>query len=170
MLLKGSEDSHARALWAVGTALGRSGNQGFRSISALLFQRALGPVKHFSSPRAWAFTLIAIDEYLRALAGDRAVARMRQLLVTRLIDLFRANSAPDWLWFESIATYDNAKLPHALIVSGQYFQQQRRTVDIVGERADLIKGTGIRHQTIPRHAPVARLEPSHVAERGRLAN
>ena len=116
---KGSEDSHARALWAAGTALGRSPNEGYRNLCALLFQRGLAPVKHFSSPRAWAFTLVAIHEYLRAFSGDREVAKMQDILVARLMDLFRANSAPDWLWFERIATYDNAKLPHALIVSGQ---------------------------------------------------
>ncbi|RYD38034.1 MAG: glycosyltransferase [Verrucomicrobiaceae bacterium] len=114
----GSEDSHARALWAVGTALGRSDNDGFRSLSALLFQRGLGIVKHFSSPRAWAFTLVAIHEYLHAFSGDRAVAEMRDLLVSRLMGLFKANSSPEWPWFERIATYDNAKLPHALILSG----------------------------------------------------
>ncbi len=117
---KGSEDSHARALWAVGTALGHSSNEGFRNLSALLFQRGLEPVKHFSSPRAWAFTLVAIHEYLRAFSGDRAVAKMQNLLVARLLALFNANSSPGWLWFERIATYDNAKLSHALILSGQH--------------------------------------------------
>jgi hypothetical protein len=116
---KGSEDSHARALWAVGTALGRSKNKGFRHLSALLFQRALGPVKHFTSPRAWAFTLVAIHEYSRAFSGDRAASKMQKLLVAHLLDLFHAHATPDWQWFEHIATYDNAKLPHALIVSGQ---------------------------------------------------
>src|SRR3954466_4081747 len=33
----GSEDSHARALWAVGMALGRSSNDGHRNLCALLF-------------------------------------------------------------------------------------------------------------------------------------
>jgi hypothetical protein len=61
----GSEDSHARALWAVGTALGRSQNEGHRNLCGLLFQRGLSPVGRFSSPRAWAFTIVAIDEYLR---------------------------------------------------------------------------------------------------------
>ena len=117
---KGSEDSHARALWAAGTALGRSPNEGYRNLCALLFQRGLGAVKHFSSPRAWAFTLVAIHEYLRAFTGDREVAKMQEILVARLIDLFHANSGPDWLWFERIVTYDNAKLPHALIVSDSH--------------------------------------------------
>ncbi|GAA5483104.1 glycosyltransferase family 4 protein [Haloferula sargassicola] len=121
---KGSEDSHARALWAAGTALGRSPNPGFRALCALLFQRGLGPVSHFSSPRAWAFTLVAIHEYLRSFEGDRDVARMQRLLSARLVDLYRANSSPDWQWFERIATYDNAKLSHALIVSGDKAAEQ----------------------------------------------
>ena len=96
----GSEDSHARALWAVGTALGRSRNEGHRNLCALLFQRGLPPVARFSSPRAWAFALLAIHEYLRTFAGDRVVSQMRDVLAGQLAGLFRANSSPDWQWFE----------------------------------------------------------------------
>lgn len=126
---QGSEDSHARALWAVATALGRSKNAGHRSLCALLFQRGLPPVARFSSPRAWAFSLIAIHEYLRTLSGDRAVAQMRDVLTAMLVDLFHANSSPEWQWFERIVTYDNAKLSHALILSG-YWTSQGETLDI----------------------------------------
>lgn len=114
----GSEDSHARALWAVGTALGRSRNAGHRNLCALLFQRGLPPVARFSSPRAWAFALLAIHEYLNNFSGDRVVSQMREVLANQLVGLFRANSSPDWQWFERTATYDNAKLSHALILSG----------------------------------------------------
>ena len=116
----GSEDSHARALWAVGTALGRSLDQGHRSLCGLLFQRGLGPVAQFSSPRAWAFALLAIHEYLRTFSGDRVVSRMRDVLAARLAELFRASSTPGWQWFERIVTYDNAKLSHAMILSGHW--------------------------------------------------
>ena len=119
----GSEDSHARALWAVGTALGRSKNSGHRALCALLFQRGLPCVARFSSPRAWAFSLIAIHEYLRTLSGDRVVAQMRNTLTTMLMDLYRANSSPSWQWFERSVTYDNAKLSHALILSGHWTSQ-----------------------------------------------
>src|SRR5207302_3708311 len=61
----GSEDSHARALWAVGTGAGRSRNSGHRRLCAQLFERGLSVVGSFSSPRAWAFTLLGIHEYLR---------------------------------------------------------------------------------------------------------
>ncbi len=116
----GSEDSHARALWAVGTALGRSHDPGHRNLCALLFQRGLPPVARFSSPRAWAFALLAIHEYLRTFAGDRVVSQMRDVLAGQLVGLFRTNAAPGWQWFERIATYDNAKLSHALILSGHW--------------------------------------------------
>ena len=83
----------------------------------------------FSSPRAWAFALIAIHEYLRTFSGDRVVSQTRDVLTNMLADLFRANSTPDWLWFERIATYDNAKLSHAMILSG-HWTSQREVLDI----------------------------------------
>jgi glycosyltransferase involved in cell wall biosynthesis len=116
----GSEDSHARALWAVGMALGRSRNDGHRNLCALLFQRGLPVVEQFTSPRAWAFVLLAMQEYLRSFSGDRIVNQLRDLLTTRLLELFQANSSKEWPWFEPFATYDNAKLSHAMILSGHW--------------------------------------------------
>ncbi|MGZ4966439.1 MAG: glycosyltransferase family 4 protein [Chthoniobacterales bacterium] len=116
----GSEDSHARALWAVGMALGRSRNEGHRNLCALLFQRGLPVVEQFTSPRAWAFVLLAMHEYLRSFSGDRAVNQLREVLTTRLLELFQANSSKEWEWFEPVATYDNAKLSHAMILSGHW--------------------------------------------------
>jgi len=116
----GSEDSHARALWAVGVALGRSKNDGHRNLCALLFQQGLPVVEHFTSPRAWAFVLLAMQEYLRSFSGDRMVNQLRDLLTTRLLELFQANSSKEWQWFETFATYDNAKLSHAMILSGHW--------------------------------------------------
>jgi glycosyltransferase involved in cell wall biosynthesis len=126
---EGSEDSHARALWAAGTALGRSKNEGHRNLCALLFQRGLPTVEGFSSPRAWAFALLAIQEYLRAFSGDRSVNQLREVLTDRLVDLFRINSSDDWVWFEPVAAYDNAKLSQAMILSG-YWTSRGDVVDI----------------------------------------
>ena len=39
-------------------------------------------------------------------------------LAGRLADLQRANAAPDWYWAEDQLTYDNARLPQALIAAG----------------------------------------------------
>jgi glycosyltransferase involved in cell wall biosynthesis len=125
----GSEDSHARALWAAGTALGRSKNEGHRNLCALLFQRGLPTVENFTSPRAWAFALLAIHEYLRAFSGDRNANQVREILTNRLVELFRSNSSKDWMWFESVATYDNARLSQAVILTG-YWTSRGEVVEI----------------------------------------
>ena len=125
----GSEDSHARALWAAGTALGRSQNEGYRNLCGLLFQRGLPIVEKFSSPRAWAFALLAIHEYLRAFSGDRNANQLREVLTDRLSALFWQNSSDTWVWFEPVATYDNAKLSHAMILSG-YWTSRGEVVEI----------------------------------------
>ena len=126
---KGSEDSHARAVWALGTALGRSENPGFRNLCAQLFELTLPPIKRFTSPRAWAFALIAIHEYLRRFSGDRAVNTTREHLANKLIELYKQNSDQEWHWFETSLAYDNAKLPHGLILSG-FWTRNSEMLDI----------------------------------------
>jgi hypothetical protein len=121
---RGSEDSHARALWALGVGVGRSPHRSFQIMAGQLFAHALPAVAGFTSPRAWAFSLMGIHEYLRRLGGDSLVNQTREVLTTRLMELFDRSAQPDWPWFEEVLAYDNAKLAHALIVSGQATGQQ----------------------------------------------
>ena len=115
----GSEDCHGRALWALGFGVGRSPQRSFQMMSGQLFARALPAVTEFTSPRAWAFGLIGIHEYLRRLSGDSQVNQTRETLASKLIGLFDRNAKPGWCWFEEELSYDNAKLAHALILSGR---------------------------------------------------
>lgn len=116
---QGTEDSHGRALWALGTGVGRSPHRSFQSLCGQVFAQALPMVADFASPRAWAFALLGIHEYLRILSGDRAVAQMRDTLTSRLLEQFTKSAYSDWHWFENTLTHDNAKLAHALIVNGK---------------------------------------------------
>src|SRR5262249_31892716 len=114
----GSEDCHGRALWALGLGVGRSPYWSFQALAGQLFAQALPAVTEFSSPRAGALALIGIHEYLRRLSGDRVVQQPREILAARLMKFFEKAARPDWRWFEETLTYDNAKLAHALILSG----------------------------------------------------
>ena len=116
----GSEDSHARALWALGSCVGRSQHEALRSWAAELFERALPAVQDFTSPRAWALAIIGLHEYLRKLSGDLMATQLRAELSQRLRSRYQAEASPDWLWFEDTVTYDNARLPHALILTGRW--------------------------------------------------
>ena len=62
----GSDDSHGRALWALGTVLGRSNTPALQSMAGWVFEQALPAILETTSPRAWAFALIGIHEYLQA--------------------------------------------------------------------------------------------------------
>jgi hypothetical protein len=114
----GSEDCHGRAIWALGAAVGRSPHWSSQVMAERLFAQALPAVLRFTSPRAWAFSLLGIHEFLRRLKGDRVARDVRAELTARLVAIFDQVAGLGWTWFEESLTYDNAKLAHALILGG----------------------------------------------------
>lgn len=116
----GSEDCHGRAVWGLGIAVGFSRHRGQMEMAVNLFQRSIGALEAFTSPRAWAFGLIGIHAYLRRYSGDSQARRLRDLLAHRLFDAFQRHGADEWPWPEETLCYANAALPHALILSGQW--------------------------------------------------
>lgn len=120
----GSEDSHGRALWAAGTGAGRARDGGHSRLSAQLFERGCPVVKDFTSPRAWAFTLLGIHEYLRRHPQNETINELRRDLTEKLLRCWKASSSPDWPWFEGSLTYDNARMSQALILSGQWMPDE----------------------------------------------
>lgn len=129
----GSEDCHGRGIQALGTVVGRATDPGTTHVAIRLFHAALPAADTFTSPRAWATTLLGIAEYLRAFSGERRVQDVRGRLVDRLAALHQRASTPDWPWFEDSLAYANAQLPHALIVSGA--SMKRDDLVAVGLRA-----------------------------------
>ena len=115
----GSDDSHGRTLCALGTLLGRSDIPGLQSMAGRLFEQALPSILTTTSPRAWAFALIGVHEYLRRYDGDRRASQVREELAGRLLTLYQTNCSPEWCWFEEGLSYCNATLPHAFLMCGQ---------------------------------------------------
>jgi glycosyltransferase involved in cell wall biosynthesis len=129
----GSEDSHGRAVWALGTVAGRSGEPSRQGLARQLFQFALPPVSSFTSPRAWAHALLGINEFLRAFPDDAFAQSVRKDLVEKLCALYRRYATQDWRWFEDSLTYENARLSQALIVSGDAMSSEE--VSSIGLRS-----------------------------------
>jgi glycosyltransferase involved in cell wall biosynthesis len=123
----GSEDCHGRALWALGTLLGRSEDPGLRGAAGRLFEFSLPAAVEFSSPRAWAYTLLGIQEYLSSYSGDRDAQRVRSALAQRLLKMYESVRRPDWIWFEDVLAYGNARLPQALLLAGSACSDERMT-------------------------------------------
>ncbi len=121
----GSEDCHGRALWSLGTVLGRSNNQGLRNAAGRLFEFSLPAAVEFSSPRAWAYALLGIQEYLNSYPGDRDAQKIRSVLSLRLLEMYESIRRPDWKWFENVLAYGNARLPQALLLVGSACSDDR---------------------------------------------
>ena len=114
----GSEDSHGRTLWALGAVAGRSPDPDHRRLAAQLLGAGLPAASAFGHPRAWAFTLLGLDEGLRQLAGDARLETCLVLLSERLLGSYQRHRGDPWRWFEDEVTYCNARLPQALLRAG----------------------------------------------------
>jgi glycosyltransferase involved in cell wall biosynthesis len=114
----GSEDSNARTLWALGECSRNDSSVTRRQWATALFTEALPMAERFCSPRAWAFTLLGLDSYCASAAQDSHAASMRTLLADRLMGILVAVETENWVWFEDVLAYDNARLSQALITTG----------------------------------------------------
>lgn len=120
----GSEESHGRALWALGTVLGQSNSQGMAGLASRIFGAALPAVKYFTSPRAWAYSVMGIHDYLLRFEGDRVANDMLEELGERLFGIYNKLSTAEWPWYEDIVSYGNAILPHAMLICGMQLDRQ----------------------------------------------
>jgi len=139
----GSEDSHGRALWALGTVLGRSGDSGLRGAAGRLFEAAVPATLTFSSPRAWAFSVLGMQAYLDWFPGDRVIESTRNLLANQLLDIYERSHSETWLWFEKSLSYSNARLSQALLIAGWQSKNERM---IEAGRESLQWLVGTQHQ------------------------
>ena len=60
----GSEDSHGRAIWALGFAVRVSPLQSVRALASRMLHTAAPVTAAFTSPRAWAFSIIGLYHHL----------------------------------------------------------------------------------------------------------
>ncbi len=116
------EDAHGRALWALGTTVSLSKRKGYIQAAANLFSSALHTAEGFEHPRAMAYALIGVHAYLSLYSGDSRARRIREVLANRLMERFLGHATDEWPWFEDRLTYANARIPHALMLSGQWMQ------------------------------------------------
>ncbi len=115
----GSEDSHGRALWALGVMAGWGRNPGQVALATKLFHEALPALASFSDSRAIAFPVLGMQAYLRQHDNDHQVRELLQSLGQRLQARFEQYATADWQWHEAMLAYDNARLPEALMACGR---------------------------------------------------
>src|SRR5438045_506715 len=90
-----------------------------------LFESSLPAAVEFSSPRAWAYSLLGIQEYLTSYPGDRDAQKLQFALSRRLLEMYESIRSPDWKWFEDVLAYGNARLPQAMLLVGSACSDER---------------------------------------------
>ena len=107
----GSEDSCGRALWSLGVTAAEARSPDLRAWGAQLFEEAAAGLSDVAWPRAMAFCVLGA-------AACGAGADMAEAFADRLARLASAEAWPGWTWFEPELSYDNCRLPEALLRAG----------------------------------------------------
>ena len=140
----GGESAHGRAVWSLGTTVQLTKDRSLIELVSSMFMEALEGTEKFQHPRAMAFALIGVNRYLDVYKGDSTARKIRNKLANRLYQLFRNNMSDEWMWFEDMITHDNAKLPHALMLSGHRMENN----EMIGSGVKILKWL-IKVQTAP---------------------
>lgn len=118
----GSEDSNARTLFVLGYMIKNTDNHSHLAICKTLFDSTVMNMSTFTSLRSISHIIMGCIFYLQRFSGAREVKRICKKLLEKLNDAYVENSSEDWRWFEPYLTYDNARLPQALLMGGIYFK------------------------------------------------
>lgn len=116
-----SEDTVGQAAWGLGTVIGVSRNDGWRSLAHHLFDRALPSIDDLSHTRSVAYAISGLYGYLGRFPGALGVRRVTHRLAERLVGRLDDHRSAGWQWFEPSLTYANAKAPHALLLASRAF-------------------------------------------------
>ncbi len=109
-----SEDSIGRAL--IACSLGSSAPwPDIRETCSAIFKRQIKKSESFTSPRAIAYTIVALSKG----SIDNEKLAMVHKLSNVLISLYQRKSSRSWYWFEDYLTYCNGILPQSMLSSFQ---------------------------------------------------
>ena len=125
---RGSEDSNARAFWSVAVTAASAAAPDHRRWAQALLPRLLPAMNRLSAPRADAFVAIGLAEVAAAGLASQAMREMLRLKAERLAALLDARAEAGEPWFEPYLSYDNARLPEALIRAGAALGDLRLTL------------------------------------------
>ena len=117
----GSEDSHGRAMWALGETIRRAPDPAVRQLASRTFVQALPAALGLTAIRARASTMLGCDAALRGGETGSALPAAYRRLTAGLRRTFEASElVPEWPWPEDTLTYENGLPAQALIVAGSH--------------------------------------------------
>jgi len=110
-------DHLGRTLWATGVILNSPVPEGMKGSARLVFDRALPWARISDSPRTKAYACLAIHERMLSEPDDKNLETDLKETSADLLKAYQVNKDGEWQWYESILSYDNARLSQAMLVA-----------------------------------------------------
>ena len=119
-----SEDCNGRVIYVLGYIIKNTASNSVLALVKSLFDQSIQNMSAFKSPRAISHIIMGSIFYLERFSGAREVKKICKTLCDRLVELYNNSSGDDWLWFEESLTYDNARLPQAMLMAGKFLNNK----------------------------------------------
>ncbi len=116
---EGTDDCLGRCVWSLGYLIAHPPADQNLSLAIELFNKASGSTSTIRSPRACALCLIGFHYYLRAFGGADDIRDQMRTISQFLVRLYDEQRTDDWAWLEPALTYDNARIPQALLLAAR---------------------------------------------------
>jgi hypothetical protein len=118
----GGEDSLGRAIWALGVGVLRAPLESWRRQCTRLLERAARHVLAFEYLRSRALAALGLADAYEAGGRTGPLETTLRAIAADLVARLAQTGDPQWRWFENELTYDNARLPEALLRIGTVLQ------------------------------------------------
>lgn len=116
----GSEDSNGRVMFSLGYIIKNMNSNSAVALSKNLFDESIQNMKDFKSPRTMAYIILGCVFYLNKFSGALDIKKIFSRMSEQLYDCYIEHKDENWFWYEDILSYSNGRLPHALLMAGQY--------------------------------------------------
>jgi hypothetical protein len=120
----GTHDSCGRAVWALGYGVANAQNQSWRDVCGTMLERALPSLDKLEYIRSRVYAALGLAHALSARPNERYADALRYL-AAEIAAAYDATAGAGWCWFENVMTYDNARLPEAMLRAGHALAEPR---------------------------------------------
>ncbi|HEX4014653.1 MAG TPA: hypothetical protein VHX17_12325 [Candidatus Cybelea sp.] len=114
----GTQDSIGRAIWALGYGVAGAPNAPWRTVCATLLDRALPALDELHYLHSRAYAAIGLAQAYAAVKEERYAGAVAGI-AGDLRAAYEKTASAEWPWYEDVMTYDNARLPEAMLRAGQ---------------------------------------------------
>lgn len=138
-------DHVGRTAWALGTVIASEAPVAVRAPAHRMLAEMLPALERLEYPRSIAFSVIGLARARAEVLGEPG-EKLLKTLADRLSGWYADGRSEGWLWFEDKLTYDNARMPQALVVAGarlhdeSLVQQGRESLDWYADQCGLGSG------------------------------